>query len=179
MGKEITQDYLKYLFDYKDGNLYWDKSRGKAKIGNIAGYTRKDRYKAIQINGKMYLAHRLIFLYHQGYLPKSIDHIDGDPSNNKINNLREATNKENSRNQKKTEFYNGKQTSSIYKGVYWNKLEEKWVAQIIIDGKHKHLGYFDIELDAANAYDKFATNEFGKFAKLNNQTKRFIKDEVN
>lgn len=88
---ELTQECVRSLFDYRDGELYWKVSRGNGmKIGDLAGTVRTDGYRSIQINGKLYLAHRLIFLYHYGYIPKEIDHIDSNPSNNNISNLRES-----------------------------------------------------------------------------------------
>ena len=79
----LTQDYLKSIFEYKDGNLYWKiKTLNKIPIGSEAGHV--DVYKRIGINGKIYLCHRLIYLFHYGYLPKFVDHIDGNKLNNNI-----------------------------------------------------------------------------------------------
>lgn len=100
---ELTQNYLKELFDYRNGNLYWKVRKSyRIKIGDIGGYVRKDGYRHVGIDDKDYKSHRLIFLYHHGYLPKSLDHIDGNKSNNDIDNLRCATNQENAMNQKRT-----------------------------------------------------------------------------
>ena len=164
----ITQDLLKELFDYQDGNLYWKMVKQGIKIGDRAGYDTNNGYRQVGINGKGYLEHRLIFLYHYGYLPKFLDHIDGDPSNNDISNLREATQQENCMNMKKPKSHNGKPTTSIYKGISWDKIDKKWKVSIRINGKPKHLGYFTSEIDAAKAYNKAAIEAFGKFAKINN-----------
>ena len=123
--------------------------------------------KDIGINGKVYRAHRLIFLYHHGYLPGEIDHIDGNKLNNNINNLRESTHQQNHMNRKKTKSINGKPTSSDFKGVYLNKRDKKWAAYIYIDGKKKHLGYHTSEIEAALAYDQAAIERDGEFAKTN------------
>lgn len=130
---ELTQDLLKELFDYHDGKLYWAISRGSAKIGDCAGTIDNMDYRSIMINYKVYKVHRLIFLYYHGFLPEFLDHIDGDPKNNNINNLREATKSQNSMNRIKKKFHKGKLTTSIYKGVYLNKSTKKWYAQITID----------------------------------------------
>ncbi len=164
---KLTQEYVRSLFDYKDGELYWKVSRGAAKIGDVAGNVESRGYRRIRKDGKIYQAHRLIFLYHHGYLPEFLDHIDGNPSNNDISNLREATMQENRMNSKKTEFVNGNLTSSKYKGVYYDKYHKRWRSQIMIDYKRKFLGYFDSEIDAALVYDKCAIVTFGKFANLN------------
>lgn len=168
MIDELTQDYVRELFEYRGGNLYWRVAKARCiKVGDIAGTIDINGYRKIQINGKQCYGHRIIFLYHNGYLPEFLDHIDGDPTNNNISNLRPATTSQNYMNQKKTKLINGKQTSSRYKGVYWNKPAGKWHAHIKIDRKMKHLGSFTSEIEAASAYDVAATKYFGKFARLN------------
>ena len=165
---ELTQDRIRELFDYRDGNLYWKVARSNIKAGDRAGYVREDDYQAIRIDGKLYLAHRLIFLYHHGYLPEFLDHIDRNPSNNSIDNLREATLAQNNTNVEKQKSYSGKSTTSTYKGVSWFKRDKRWKAQIRINTKLKHLGYFTSEIDAAKSYNKAAIEAFGEFSKLNN-----------
>jgi hypothetical protein len=91
-----------------------------------------------------------------------IDHIDGNPSNNKLENLRLANQKENSRNSKKP-----KNNTSGYKGVHWNKEKEKWQARVMINTITKHIGYFEDLIEAAKAYNEAALKYHGEFAKLN------------
>ena len=165
---ELTQNLLRELVDYKDGELYWKVAKGRrVKIGDRTGTIQRDGYRATMVNGKLYRTHRLIFLYHHGYLPKFLDHIDGNPANNNITNLRAATFSQNQRNRKKGKFYKGKPTSSIYKGVTWDKGAKKWMVQIMINDKNKYCGYFDSEIEAAKTYDKAAIEAFGEFAKIN------------
>ena len=165
---ELTQDLLRGMFDYRDGNLYWRISKALCiRIGDLAGAICKDGYREIRISYKPYKAHRLIFLYHHGYLPKYLDHIDGDLSNNSISNLREATSQENSWNRKKSKSMNGKSTSSVYKGVSWHKQSKKWRTRIQVNGKRESIGLFTSETEAARAYDKSANELFGKFANMN------------
>jgi hypothetical protein len=94
---------------------------------------------------------------------KCVDHIDGDRKNNFIGNLRWATDKQNSANRKKID----KATSSIYKGVYFDKDKDKWRTRIEKDGDNIHIGYYENETEAARAYDKYAKELFGDYAKLN------------
>ena len=157
--KKLNQKYLKTLFNYKDGELYWKISRQSIKINDKAGYINY-RYKNIKINGKLYRAHRLIYLYHYGYLPKFLDHIDGDQLNNNIENLRAVTLSQNQWNRKKIKI-----TSSKYKGV--TKRSKKWEVCIKINKKSIYLGLFNSEIDAAIAYNEKAIELFGEYAKLN------------
>ena len=164
---DLTHKYVRSLFNYRDGKLYWKVSGRGRKIGVPAGRNANYGYMTITTNGKTYYTHRLIFLFHHGYLPQFLDHIDGDSSNNSIENLREATLSQNQHNRKKGKFRKSKPTLSIYKGVSWAKCDSRWVSHICIGGKLKRLGGFKSEISAAKAYDKAASEAFGKFAKLN------------
>lgn len=141
----ITQKQLQEIFTYKDGCLYWKtihSNKNISQIGKMAGHTRKSKYVAIKVNGEIYLAHRLIYLYHFGYFPVVLDHIDGNPSNNHIENLREATHAQNLLNAKLRS-----DSSSGSKNVSWHKRRNKWYVQMQVYGKAKSFGYYeDIEL---------------------------------
>ena len=93
---------------------------------------------------------------------RCVDHIDGDKKNNHYENLRWATHSENSRNQKTRT-----NKSSIYKGVYLHKSRNKWMARIDVDSKQVFLGYFEVEREAAEAYNAAALEHYKKFARLN------------
>jgi len=90
------------------------------------------------------------------------DHKDGNPLNNQLSNLRKCTSSLNQMNRGKQ-----KNNKSGYKGVCWHKPYQKWHAQITVNGKRKHLGYFSDILDAVRAYNKEASKQYGDFAKLN------------
>lgn len=135
----ISQEKLKELFDYSsDGELVWKVNVSNVKAGSIAGTTRKDGYKSIGVQKEKHLLHRLVFLYHTGRMPQYIDHIDGDPSNNRIENLRECTLSQNQQNRRV-----GKDNKSCVKGVSWHKKLKKWRATIRHNKEQIHLGMFD------------------------------------
>lgn len=148
----VTQKRLHELFEYVDGSLIRD--------GKIAGSVNKRGYRIICVDMKMYKAHRLVFLYHHGYLPKQIDHIDKNPDNNRIENLRPATNGQNCMNRGML-----RNNTSGCKGVFWDKETSKWRVAIRVDKKLKSFGrYHDIELaelvamEARNKYHKEFAN---------------------
>ena len=91
-----------------------------------------------------------------------VDHIDGNRENNIYTNLRWATHSENGMNCTKK-----KNTSSIYKGVSFNRRLHKWSAQIKLNKKNIFIGYFMDETEAAKVYDEKAMELFGEYAKLN------------
>ena len=117
-------------------------------------------------NGKLIWMHRVILarILRRELRPgEYVDHINGDKTDNRRENLRLATSSQNCANRGKREGT----YSSEYKGVYWHKPTKNWRARIMVDGKPIHLGYFIDEMDAASAYDEAAMKYFGEFASLN------------
>ena len=119
--------------------------------GYLIIYLTKD---GRQVN---YRAHRVAWLLHTGEVPgdMQIDHIDGDPTNNRISNLRLVTHRENGINQRKH-----KNNTSGVMGLYWHKKAGKWAVQISEFGKIKYLGLFEDKWEAICAR-KSAENRFG------------------
>ena len=155
----LSQDLLNEVFDYCDGNLFWKVKKGTVKIGQMAGTLANTGYWQICLFKRFYLAHRLIFLMHKGYLPNELDHIDGNKLNNRIDNLREATKSQN-------QFNKGmrKNNTSGVKNVFWCKNYKKWRVLVSVDGKKRHVGYFeDIEVAKEVAID-FRKQHHGEFA---------------
>jgi AP2 domain len=127
------------------------------------------RTKRLPNGGKTsQLMHRFILGLHSSR--RKGDHKDGDGLNNQRNNLRRCSSSQNSRNCRKQRT--GR--SSRYKGVRWHKRDKVWTAQIQIhvSGESKFLGHFEVEEDAARAYDAAARKYFGRFARLNFPKKR-------
>jgi hypothetical protein len=163
----LTQEKIKELLDYnpETGIFIWKSKTSKyspIKVGSIAGYLKSSGYRIIEIYNKAFREHRLAWLYVYGVFPSDqIDHINGIRDDNRISNLREATNKENSFNKKPS-----KNNTSGYKGVSWNKKNNKWVSQIRVDKKSIYLGLYDSLEDAAIAYQAAAIRYHGDFRKL-------------
>lgn len=165
----MDQKLVREIFDYDpDGYLVWrTKNRGR-KIGSRAGSFNASGYRMISIGRspgnrqlvpkRQWRAHRLIFLWHHGYIPEILDHVNGIKSDNRIENLRPANLTENNRNRKPQP-----NSTSKYLGVSWDRRLKRWVARI---GK-KHLGCFKDEDDAARAYDAASKRIYGEFANPN------------
>lgn len=147
----ITQERLKEAFDYNSttGEFIWKiKTGSRSVVGEVAGSKRADGYVLIKLDKYRYLAHRLIWLYFYGEFPEMfIDHINGDPSDNRIENLRIASMSENMRNRSKQS-----NNTSGYKGVFWHKGSRKYKAVITVNGKQISLGYFIDPKEAHDAY---------------------------
>jgi len=130
--------------------------------------TFSQRYIAVNLVGsdrktRRFLVHRLmgiVFLNMEA--SQQIDHKDGDPSNNRLDNLRVCTSAQNQFNRNIT-----KSNTSGFKGVTWDKGWKGWKASIKQNGKSYNLGRFDSKQEAAKAYDAAAKIRFGDFAVLN------------
>jgi hypothetical protein len=153
----INQDQLKQLFDYReDGNLGRIKAvRGKGNsVGKVIGHLDSSGYIHTRVNGKFFRLHRLIYLYHHGYIPEQIDHINRDCLDNRIENLRPASSQQNASNRK---LFTSNSSGS--KGVSWHRINKKWFVYVDVNKKRKNIGYFaDFELAdlvATEARDKY------------------------
>jgi len=129
------------LLEYRDGELYWKVTRrGKTRKGVKAGNKKADGYVRVKYGGKLLYAHRIIYTMFHGPIPEGmeIDHIDGNRSNNRIENLRcvdKATNlRAAAKRLRKT-------NKSGVTGVYYHKRHKGWVARIRVDGKIIDLGF--------------------------------------
>lgn len=148
--KNLTQEKLKEMlnYDHITGLFAWNgEPRRGVKIGGVAGSAVSSGHIKICIGGKQYYAHRLAWLYMEGYFPEiGIDHKDMDPSNNIFSNLRLASKQCNARNTGSM-----KNSTSGIKGVTWDKKNGKWKAQIAVNRKTKNLGRYKDFHDAVCA----------------------------
>jgi len=149
---QLTLDRLKQLLSYdrNSGQFVWlDRTTKTTNIavGSVAGCVRTSGYCVICIDGRAYKAHRLAWMYEHGSMPeKDIDHINGIKSDNRICNLRQATNQQNAENKRKPHSNN----SHGYLGV--SKEGPRWKARIRVDYKEKYLGLFGTPEEAHAAY---------------------------
>ena len=144
---ERAREYLRY--EPIEGKLYWKKNKKPARVGREAGHIERRstlKYRCIEIDGKGYYTHRLIWYLVFGIWPKEMDHRNGNGLDNRLSNLHEVTSQENHHNQKMRAC-----NTSGATGVYWHKSTQKWYAQIGVAGKNVHLGYFNNLQDAAAA----------------------------
>jgi hypothetical protein len=157
----LPQDYLRKLFTYDavEGHLNWaiNRSMGRKLVGKRFGFDEKGGRRKGMIDYKNYRESNLIWMYHFGDIPEGymIDHIDRNPSNNKLDNLRLATPTQNRGN---SEYKN---STSIYKGVY--KSGNKWRVMCA----SVYYGLYHSEVEAAEKYNKEALKKWGEFANLN------------
>ena len=146
--KSLEQDLLKELLNYdpETGVFTWAVDRGNVKAGSIAGCLFMQGYIGISINKSSYKAHRLAWIYMYGVIPKglTVDHKNGNKSDNSLDNLRLATTAQQNQNAK---IYAS--NTSGFVGVVWHKQSNKWRAYITVNKQTKHLGSFNTP-EAAN-----------------------------
>ena len=147
---KLTQERLKELLDYDPENGVFIRkisTNNNIKIGSISGSIDKQGYLIIWADGKRYKAHRLAFLWMEGYLPENqVDHIDRNKINNRWSNLREVSQTCNMRN--RAVLKNNKYKIT---GISFHKKLNKIRADIRISRKLIYLGIFDNLLDAVKA----------------------------
>ena len=179
MNNIINAEKLKEMFDYnhQTGELthrYRSEDHFKTKnafgmfnkrfAGRKAGCPGNHGYEQVYVDRKLQLTHRVIWAIVHGRWPEGhLDHIDGDITNNRIENLRECNSSQNNRNKHKV--------AGIVKlkGVRFHKPSQKFQSRICIDYKSTHLGYFDTAEEAHAAYCAAADKYFGEFANYGTQ----------
>lgn len=143
--------------DFETGTLTWKPQPDRTKQWN-ARYSGKPAltaslrggYRHGQVDRVKLRAHRVVWaLYHGRWPSQEIDHINGNPSDNRIENLREVSRSAQMQNCRK-----GKANKSGQMGVFWHKRANRWTAQISVGGKSRHLGLFDDLEDAVTARKK-------------------------
>lgn len=148
--QSLTQAQLVHVLDYcsETGVFKWCiKPSIRTNAGDVAGSVTARGYVNISISAKLYRAHRLAWLYVYGSWPDGVvDHINGNPSDNRIANLRVTEQKRNSENQRL--HANNK---SGFRGVHWHKKQQQWVAMVGHNWKRIHIGSFNDLAEAVAA----------------------------
>ncbi|MDP1686901.1 HNH endonuclease [Hydrogenophaga sp.] len=140
-------EWLRY--DPATGSFTWAKRGRGVRFGHPAGTMHKDGRREICILGRRHKAARLAWLIVWGVWPEGlIDHENGIPSDDRIDNLRDVTNKVNIQNQRRAQVSN---KSSKLLGVT-RRRAGKWQARLMIDGKNLCVGTFDTPEAAHEAY---------------------------
>ena len=158
----LTQAILKNLLHYDpETGVFTRKVRtsNRVNIGDTFGIGDPNKYTRISVFGRQIAAQILAWVYVYGETPPyDIDHVNTHKGDNRIDNLRLATRKENMFNRGATKI-----STSGFKGVVWANHAQRWKAQAMIDGKNYNLGYFNTPEDASVAYNEFAKAHHGEF----------------
>jgi hypothetical protein len=129
------------VYDAESGSFTWlcNRKGRAARVGAPAGSKRPDGYISVVVDGIRHYAHRLAWQINVGEIPDGmeIDHIDHDPSNNRIGNLRLVTSSGNRKNRSPDS-----RNKSGVNGVYWSKNAQAWAVQVRSSRKNNHIGYF-------------------------------------
>lgn len=160
----IPVERLFELFDLReDGSICWRKTRGGRAAGTPAGAKNGEGYLVVGIYKKSYFVHRVVFAMFNGRWPNTalvIDHIDGDRLNNRPENLREVSKKENSSSSRKKE----KPNKTGHRGVSLHRQSGRYCAKMKIGEKRICIGYFDSAREAATAYVLESLENLGEFS---------------
>lgn len=146
-----SQADLQEAFEYDPFSGIVKRKIGRSNMikNSIVGCVNKSGYKIVTFNSKSYRLHRLIWIYVFGHIPENfyIDHINGNKIDNRLENLRLATNSQNQQNRPAP-----KNSTSGYRGITWHKQAKKWMARICCNKKRITIGFFDTAEQAYAAY---------------------------
>jgi len=188
----MTQQFLKESLTYsEDGTFYWRKDRPIEHFATLRGYNVYLTQRAGKLAGKVAIneiyengqklsrdsrdillshkgikkkfpTHKLVYLYHHGYVPDVIDHINGNYLDNRIENLQELNLQLNTA--KATMFSHN---TSGYRGVRYRERDSKWIVNIKVDGKGYYVGQYENLEYAAEVYNYVSSKIFGEYVFIN------------
>jgi hypothetical protein len=148
-------------YDPDTGVMKWKIKTARTNIGSVAGTKGSHGYLCFSVFKRQYLVHRLAWMLHHNIVLSKwefLDHIDRNKLNNKMENLRLATPKDNNGNVPILST-----NTSGYRGVSWDKNKNAWACYLWNKNKKKHLGMFPTAEIAAKVYDKHAKEYFGEY----------------
>ncbi len=147
----LQQAKQSLIYSAESGVFTWAVSKqGHKKAGDIAGFKRSDGYVRIKVCQRAVWAHRLAWAWSNGKWPEwQIDHINGDPSDNRLVNLRDVPAAINAQNARKAR---SRKSGGSLLGAHWCKVWKRWKSSIMTRGVQRHLGWFDSEEQAHAAY---------------------------
>lgn len=173
-ARKISQDFLRSLFEYREGRLFWkeradvSENTNKARVGREAGVNPKPSgYHIIKVSGVFYRRSRIVWVWHCGEIPLglAIDHIDRNRGNDRIENLRPATIAQNNINQPA-------RRSICSTGITLDPRHGTYQARISVGRKRIHLGIFRTINEAQAAYAAAAIEHYGEFAPSMHEVRR-------
>lgn len=143
-----------FFYDFETGKLHWKlRPSRRARWGTEAGSINIDGYIRLELKGKEYRAHNIVWIMNGNQLPdgKTVDHIDQCKTNNRISNLRLANDRQQMMNK-------------MTRGFYWSKRRQKWQTQHKVNSKQYWLGYFKTALQARLRYEQHTAEQEPEFA---------------
>jgi hypothetical protein len=158
----LTQDLLRALFEYQpDGRLLRKVTTNpRAKAHTYSGCINGAGYLRTRVSGTLYQNHRLIWFMFHGTWPEMVDHINGNRTDNRIENLRPCNQSQNMQN-----MASRVDSKTGVKGVGWREDKQKYRARIVVNGKERCLGHFVTLDEARSAVQAARTKYHGEFAR--------------
>lgn len=159
---------LNCLFEYlPSGILVFKPRAGDSRFNTrwagrqVIGTPNGKGYERVRLHGRCVYIHRIVWKMHFDSDPHQVDHINGNRSDNRIENLREAVGSQNNWSSRRNTSVTG------FKGVIRASRSTRFEARIKVDGQQRHLGTFNTAVDAARAYDAAAVALHGDFSVTN------------
>lgn len=146
-----------------DGTLKWNKTKGRAKQGDTAGWKSIQGYQEMSLDGKRIKVHHVVWFLHHGYWPTMLDHINGIRTDNRIENLRTCTARENSRN-RSVKTYRELPRNVYYECRQKDKTIKKYRVYLTINGKNVSFGVYSDLNEAAKVAEQARKEHYGEFA---------------
>ena len=163
---EIARAMELFECDPDEGEVKWKCTGRGSRLDRIAGTTRPDGYRVVNADREMMYVHRIVWMFVNGeWPPDEVDHIDGNPSNNRIANLRSATRQQNAWNSDRSHL-----STTGHPNVTWNSVRQKWEVKIRTSAGRRTIGRFRDLHVAVSERDCALSVEHGEFAVVDRST---------